>query len=100
MITFLIVMAVIPWGFIFMATYLLYRRVKPQLQLLWATAKMAWAAQRAAQAIHVPQVDCAELNAQADANFARLRQQLEDHKKEQGFSLIDSDYVSKKIGNA
>ncbi len=50
MIPFLIVMAVIPWAIILMVTYLLYRRVKPQLRLLWANAKAVWAAQHAAQA--------------------------------------------------
>jgi len=94
MIIFLIVMAAIPWSIIFAVTYLLYRRVKPQLQLLWATAKMAWAAQRAAQAI--PKVDPDFPSIQVWAK----EQELKKAQDSAGFKLVDADHVMKTTGKA
>jgi hypothetical protein len=125
MIPFLIVMAVIPWSIVLTVTYLLYRRVKPQLRLLWATVRMAWVAQRAAQA--TPKVDpdfpkIQEWSRQMHADNCRyqhdpvvlscseamriedpIREKREELAKAQenaGFKLIDADHVIKKVGNA
>ena len=109
MIPFLNVMAVIPWAIILMVTYLLYRRVKPQLRLLWANAKAVWAAQHAAQAApknqqrkHFagPCSPCTDCYTVEEEDIIRKKEELLKAQNNAGFKLRDADYVVKTPGKA